>query len=77
MRISAGLAVVGSIVGDFFFRRGQPGIGSLLGTYTSRLKGAELLDAIIVASLFGVLIFAVFGLLGRLVVGKWYDFGAR
>jgi NitT/TauT family transport system permease protein len=77
MRISAGLAVVGAIVGDFFFRRGTPGIGALLGNYTSRLQGAELLAAIIVASLFGVVIFAVFGILGRLAVGKWYDFGSR
>jgi len=75
MRISAGLAVVGAIVGDFFFRRGTPGIGALLSNYTSRLQGAELLAAIIVASLFGVAIFAVFGLIGRLAVGRWYDFG--
>ena len=28
-RISAGLAVIGAIVGDFFFRQGDPGIGKL------------------------------------------------
>lgn len=77
MRISAGLAVVGAIVGDFFFRRGTPGIGSLLSNYTSRLQGAELLAAIIAASLFGVAIFALFGLVGRLAVGRWYDFGDK
>ncbi|MDJ0335815.1 ABC transporter permease [Salinibacterium sp. G-O1] len=77
MRISAGLAVVGAIVGDFFFRRGTPGIGALLNNYTSRLQGAELLAAIIAASLFGVAIFAVFGLLGKLAVGRWYDFGQK
>lgn len=77
MRISAGLAVVGAIVGDFFFRRGTPGIGALLNNYTSRLQGAELLAAIIVASLFGVVIFAIFGLIGRLAVGRWYDFGQK
>ncbi len=77
MRISAGLAVVGAIVGDFFFRRGTPGIGALLNNYTSRLQGAELLAAIIAASLFGVAIFAIFGLLGKLAVGRWYDFGQK
>jgi NitT/TauT family transport system permease protein len=77
MRISAGLAVVGAIVGDFFFRRGTPGIGALLNNYTSRLQGAELLAAIIAASLFGVVIFAIFGLIGRLAVGRWYDFGQK
>jgi NitT/TauT family transport system permease protein len=75
MRISAGLAVVGAIVGDFFFRRGTPGIGALLSNYTSRLQGAELLATIGVASLFGVVIFAIFGWIGRRAVGKWYDFG--
>ena len=75
MRISAGLAVVGAIVGDFFFRRGSPGIGSLIGNYQSRVQGAELFAAIITASLFGVIIFAIFGWLGRRAVGKWYDFG--
>ncbi|MBC7725373.1 MAG: ABC transporter permease [Burkholderiaceae bacterium] len=76
MRISAGLAVVGAIVGDFFFRRGSPGIGSLIGNYQSRVQGAELFAAIITASLFGVLIFAIFGWIGKRAVGKWYDFGS-
>lgn len=73
MRISAGLAVVGAIVGDFFFRRGQPGIGSLISSYQSRLAGPELFAAIISASLLGVVIFALFGLIGRLAVGRWYE----
>jgi NitT/TauT family transport system permease protein len=77
MRISAGLAVVGAIVGDFFFRRGDPGLGSLLSTYTSRLQSAELFAAIIVAALLGVAIFALFGWIGKRVVGRWYDFSAN
>jgi NitT/TauT family transport system permease protein len=74
MRISAGLAVVGSIVGDYFFRRGTPGLGILISNYSSRLQGEQLFATIITASLFGVLIFFLFGLLGRRAVGKWYDF---
>lgn len=73
MRISAGLAVVGAIVGDFFFRRGQPGIGSLISNYQSRVQSPELFAAIIVASLFGVLIFWFFGWASRRIVGRWYD----
>ncbi|MCS5722465.1 ABC transporter permease [Herbiconiux sp. CPCC 203407] len=76
MRISAGLAVVGAIVGDYFFRRGEPGLGSLISNYQSRVQSAELFAAIITASLFGVVIFAFFGWLGKRVVGKWYDFSA-
>ncbi|WP_448002439.1 ABC transporter permease [Agromyces bauzanensis] len=74
MRISAGLAVVGAIVGDFFFQRGTPGIGALISKYTARLNSEELFAAIILASLFGVVVFWFFGWLGRRVVGKWYDF---
>ena len=76
MRISAGLAVVGAIVGDYFFRRGEPGLGSLISNYQSRVQSAELFAAIITASLFGVVIFILFGWLGKRVVGKWYDFSA-
>lgn len=77
MRISAGLAVVGAIVGDFFFRRGTPGIGSLISNYQSRVESAELFAAIIAASLFGVVIFWLFGSISKAVVGAWYDVDAR
>lgn len=30
--------------------------------------------AIITASAFGVVVFLAFGLLGRLAIGKWFDF---
>lgn len=74
-RISAGLSVVGAIVGDFFFQRGTPGIGALISKFGARLQSPELFASILVASLFGVLIFLLFGWLGRRAVGKWYDFG--
>ncbi|MDR1825441.1 MAG: ABC transporter permease [Bifidobacteriaceae bacterium] len=77
MRISAGLSVVGAIVGDFFFRRGDPGLGALISTYQSRVQSVELFAAIFTAALFGVVIFMFFGWLGRRVVGKWHDFGGR
>jgi len=74
-RISAGLAVVGAIVGDFFFQRGTPGIGALISKFGARLQSSELFASILLASLFGVVIFLLFGWLGRRAVGKWYDFG--
>ena len=73
LRTSAGLAVVGAIVGDFFFQRGTPGIGSLMNVYTRLLSYPQLFAAIIGSALLGVLMFFLFGLLGKLVVGKWYD----
>ena len=73
LRISAGLSVIGAIVGDFFFGRGPAGLGQLLRLYSSQLRGEELLAAVIVSSALGVAVFWSFGLLRKLVIGKWHD----
>ncbi|MFC5503256.1 ABC transporter permease [Lysinimonas soli] len=73
LRTSAGLSVVGAIVGDFFFQRGTPGVGTLLQTYARLLSYPQLFAAIITSALLGVAMFFIFGLLSRLAVGKWYD----
>jgi NitT/TauT family transport system permease protein len=74
-RISAGLAVIGAIVGDFFFKQGDPGIGILIDLYRSRLQTSQMFGAVILASLFGVVVFWVFGIAARLAVGKWHESG--
>ena len=72
LKISAGLAVIGAIVGDMFFRQGAPGIGSLLDVYRARVESENLLTAIGLASLFGVLVFAFFTAIDKAVLGRWY-----
>jgi NitT/TauT family transport system permease protein len=72
-RISAGLAVVGAIVGDLFFKQGEPGLGILLDNFRARLQGPELFLTIIVAAALGFAVFLLFGWLSRLAVGRWYD----
>jgi NitT/TauT family transport system permease protein len=74
LRISAGLSVIGALVGDFFFQQGTPGLGALINQYQQTVASAELFAAIVVASLFGVLVFLFFGWMARLAIGKWYDF---
>jgi len=74
LRTSAGLSVIGAIVGDQFFQRGTPGLGALIQVDQSRLLGPQMWAAIFTASALGVAIFLVFGLLGRLSVGRWHDF---
>jgi NitT/TauT family transport system permease protein len=73
LRISAGLSVIGAVVGDFFFGRGDVGIGQLLRRYANRLQGEELLAAVIMTSALGVCVFWAFGWLQNRVVGKWYE----
>jgi NitT/TauT family transport system permease protein len=74
LRTAAGLAVVGSIVGDQFFQRGTPGLGVLIEVDQQRLLGPQMYAAILTAALFGVVVFLIFGLLGRLAVGRWHEF---
>ncbi|WP_423917119.1 ABC transporter permease [Frigoribacterium sp. 2-23] len=74
LRNSAGLSVIGAIVADQFFQRGQGGLGVLISVMNQRLNGAEMFAAIVVASVFGVLVFVLFGWLGRLAIGRWFDF---
>ncbi len=73
LRISAGLSVIGAIVGDFFFGRGSPGIGLLLTRYSRRLQSEELLAAVMVACALGVVVFWAFGIIGQRVVGHWSE----
>lgn len=72
-RISAGLSVVGAIVGDFFFRQGDPGIGRLIDDFLGELETQQLFAAIILSSLLGLAVFWLFGLIGRLLIGSWHD----
>ena len=77
MRTGAGLVVVGAIIGDMFFAKGEPGIGTLLDVYRARLQSEDLVAAIVLASVFGVLVFAVMGWLSKLAVGRWHESGSQ
>ncbi len=73
-RISAGLAVIGAIVGEQFFRQGQkPGLGVVIDQLRPRGQYPGMYAGVIVASLLGISIFFLFGFISRLVVGHWYE----
>lgn len=76
-RTSAGMAVTGAVVGDYFFRQSGAGIGRLLDLYTARLQSEQLFAGVLLTSLFGLIVFWVFGLFGRALVGSWHDAGER
>jgi NitT/TauT family transport system permease protein len=75
-QVSATLAVVGAVVGDFFFKQGDPGIGALIDLYRARVQSEELFGASAAACLLGVAAFSLFGLLSRTVTGGWYGTSA-
>jgi NitT/TauT family transport system permease protein len=73
LRISAGLSVIGAVVGDFFFGRGAVGIGQRINRYAANLQGEQLLAAVIMTAALGVTVFWTFGWLQSRVIGKWHD----
>jgi NitT/TauT family transport system permease protein len=76
LRISAGLAVVGAIVGEFFFRRGDTGLGHLIEKYKAHRAATDpqaLFATIIVTCLLGVIVFGAISLAASLTLRKWYE----
>lgn len=73
LRISAGLSVIGAIVGDFFFAQGETGLGQLLRRFALRLDGEQLIAAIMMSSFLGVSVFWIFGVIQERAIGRWYD----
>ncbi|SIR93377.1 ABC transporter permease [Williamsia sterculiae] len=69
-RTASGLVVVGAIIGDMFFAKGEPGIGTLLDIYRARLQSDDLIAAIVLASAFGIAVFAVFSVLNAIVTRR-------
>jgi NitT/TauT family transport system permease protein len=72
-RISAGLSVIGAIVGEFFFGRGAKGLGNLIDKYRGILDVGSLYTTIIISSVLGVTIFSVFTWLMKAAVGSWHE----
>ncbi|MDA8290742.1 MAG: ABC transporter permease [Actinomycetota bacterium] len=72
-RISAGLSVVGEIVGGFFFQRGPTDLGILINSYVDVLNGPLLFGAIIFSALLGVIVFWAFTALAKVACGAWKE----
>ena len=56
-RISAGLSVIGAIVGEFFFQRGEKGLGTLLWKYRGLADMPPMYGVVIVSSVLGIAVF--------------------
>jgi len=73
LRISAGLAVIGAIVGDFFFAKGDPGLGKLITQFFLNSQAGPMFVTALAATLLGLMLFILFGLLNKRIVGRWYE----
>jgi|GEM_PF-65494 len=73
LRISAGLAVIGAIVGEQFFQSGAPGLGMLLLQYLDNVDYNRLYGCIIVSSALGIVIYSLFNGLSHRLLGAWHE----
>jgi NitT/TauT family transport system permease protein len=73
LRISAGLSVIGAIVGELFFQQGKPGLGQRIYDYQTNMQYPQLYTAIIFSSLLGIAIFTLFGWLGNRAIRSWHE----
>lgn len=72
LRISAGLSVIGAVVGEFFFQAGgSEGLGQLITTYQLRQETDRLITAIILACALGIALFSLISWIGTRVTGRW------
>jgi NitT/TauT family transport system permease protein len=74
-RTSSGLAVVGSIVGEFFVGQSTRhyGLGYLIEATNSNAQLDRLFAAVLTSTLFGISSFALINLASSTILGRWYD----
>ena len=73
LRIGAGLCVIGALVADFFFTRGDLGLGRLINNYALDLQYERLFGGVFMASMLGVAIYALIGWIANRVLRSWHD----
>lgn len=78
VRIASGGAVIGSIVADFFFARGDKGIGFYIRNKQQRAANRpEMFAGTITASLFGVVMFLIVGWITTRAIRNWHESARR
>ena len=73
-RISAGLSVIGAVVGEQFFRKGsKPGIGIVMEQFRQKGIYPQTYGGLMIAAGLGIAMFLVFGAISKMVVGHWHE----
>lgn len=76
-QISAGLSVIGAIVGGFFFGRGDQDLGLRIKLYSSRVLPEQLIGAVVMSALLGITFFWFFGWAKDRLTRSWDDSGSH
>lgn len=74
MRISAGLAVIGAIVGEFFVGSGAQnyaGLGTVITGWQNLARTDAVIAAVFVSTLLGLVMLAVVNFFARICFGRW------
>jgi NitT/TauT family transport system permease protein len=79
LRISAGLAVIGAIVGEFIAGIGgsRGGLGYLIVSYANRLQMAPLFASALASSLLGIIIFIAVSQVSARFLRHWHESAVR
>lgn len=72
LRVAAVMAVVGAVVGDFFFTQGEPGLGQLINLDASQLQYERMYTSVILAMLLGIASYLAVVFTENRVIGKWH-----
>ncbi|MCE9621665.1 MAG: ABC transporter permease [Actinomycetia bacterium] len=74
VRIASGGAVIGAVVADFFFTRGEKGIGFYIRVKQQRAaERPEMFAGTIMASLFGIVMFLIIGFVSTRAIRNWHE----
>jgi len=74
VRIASGSAVIGSVVADFFFAKGEKGIGYYIRTRQQQaIQRPEMFAGTITASVFGIAMFVLISWITSRAIRNWHD----
>jgi len=73
-RTSAGLSVIGAVVGEQFFRSGSgTGLGIVMEKFRSRSLWPQTYGALLLACLLGIAVFVILTWVAKLLFGRWHE----
>lgn len=76
-RISAGLSVIGAIVGELFFRTGAGGLGQMLINRKIELQYPQMYAAMFASAAFAVSVYLAFNYIGAKLFNSWHESGEQ